>query len=267
MNRSGFSLVELLVVSAVGGLLLVGVYGTLAAQRHAFTLQSSQVETQQSARAGLDVLLTELRSLSPGGGDVITIDDDSITMRVMRTAGLICDVTYGGTPVLTALPVGAPFLPGDSLFVFADGDRDVAADDAWIAARAGPVDTLGVCNGAVAQRIDLPGAGAAFAADSVRSGGLVRAFEWRSYGLGLYGGHAYLGTWTPGSSFTPLVGPLDATAGPALRLDYYDALGNPALTPSSVHRIDVMVRAASPATTAAGAPLVDSLVATVFSRN
>ncbi|MEZ4415567.1 MAG: prepilin-type N-terminal cleavage/methylation domain-containing protein [Gemmatimonadota bacterium] len=267
MNRRGFSLVELVVVSAVGGLLLLGLFGTLTTQQHAYTTQTAQMDAAQSVRAGLDVLVTEFRSLSTVGGDVIAMDDDSITVRVMRRVGITCAVTYGGTPQLTAIPVGEHFAVFDSVFVFADGDPDVAFDDTWIAGRVGAADTLGSCSGQMAQRISLPGAAGAFAADSVREGALLRSFEWQSFGLGLYAGKSYLGRWSSTSSFVPLVGPLDASSGPALTLEYFDANGAVTAVPADVRRIDVLVRTAAPVQATGAITVVDSLRATVYARN
>lgn len=267
MNRAGFSFVELLVVAAVGGVLLLGLWGTLATQQRAYTSQAAQLGAQQSVRSGLDVLVTEFRSLSTNGGDIIAMDDDTITIRSMGRVGVVCSVSQGVTPLLETLPVGDYVQSMDSVFVFADGDPDVAFDDTWIPARVGTADTLGSCNGQMAQRISLPGASSAFAADSVREGALLRTFEWKSFGLGVYGGNAYLGQWAPGTNFTPLVGPLDASAGAALRLDYYDISGNVALTPTSVHRVDVTIRTALPIQSPTGGTMVDSLRSTVFSRN
>jgi len=267
MNRAGFSFVELLVVAAVGGILLLGLWGTLATQQRAYTTQAAQVGAQQSVRSGLDMLVTEFRSLSTNGGDIIALDDDSITIRSMGRVGIVCSVSQGGTPLLEAIPVGDPIAVSDSVFVFADGDPDVGFDDTWIAAQVGTADTLGSCNGQMAQRITLPGSSADFAADSVREGALMRTFEWRSFGLGTYGGDLFLGQWSPGSGFLPLVGPLDASTGQALRLDYYDLMGNVAVLPSDVHRIDVTVRTALPIQSPSGGVMVDSLRSTVFSRN
>lgn len=266
-NRAGFTLVELLVIVGVGSLLLLGIYGTLSTQQAAYTAQSAQIHRQQSVRAGLDVLISELRSLSTGGGDILTLDDDSISVRVMRRLGIVCGVTYSAPPTLHSLRVGAPIETGDSLFVFADGQQGVGLDDVWIAAMAGTVDTFTTCNGQVAQRIPLPGATSALAADSVRPGALVRSFEWKSYGIGYWGGATYLGEWSPNQPFTPLVGPLDGHGDPALRLDYFDANGNPTALPADVHRIDVLVRTTTPIPVSAGGIQVDSLLATVYSRN
>jgi len=266
-SRAGFTLIELLVVAAVGGLLVLGIYGTLRTQQAAYTVQSAQVQRQQSVRTGLDLLVQELRSLSAEGGDILAMDDDSISVRVMRRLGVVCGMTYGSPPVLTSLRAGSPIRTGDSIFVFADVDETRSSDDVWISAKAGTVDTLATCNGEVAQRIPLSGASSAVTTDSVRVGALVRSFEWKSFGIGHWSGATYLGEWAPGQPFTPLVGPLDGHGTPALRLEYFDSAGNTTTVPTDVHRIEVMVRTTTPIPVAAGGMMVDSLRATVFARN
>ncbi len=266
-RRAGFTLIELLVVAAVGGLLVLGIYGTLRTQQAAFTVQAAQVQRQQSLRSGLDVLVGELRSISAAGGDILGMDDDSISVRVMRRLGIVCNVTYGSPPIVFSFRGGAPIRTGDSVFVFADGNVNLASDDVWISAKAGVVDTLATCNGQPAQRIPLPGAASAMAADTVRDGALLRTFEWRSFGIGKWGGDTYLGQWRPGEPFVPLVGPLDGRGSPPLRLEYFDSSGNVTAIPTEVQRIEVVVRTTSPFPAAPGGMMEDSLRAIVYARN
>ena len=265
-DRRGFTLIELMIVAVVGAVLVLSIYGVLLNQQRAYTIQAAEVSSQQSARAGLEILATEFRSLSATGGDIVMMSDDSVSLRVMRKFGIACVVNYS-PPSVTVQKMGAWFDAQDSVFVYADGDEDVAVDDVWIADKASSVDTTQNCSGRAAQRVNLPGAGAAFAADSVRVGAPVRSYENVSFGLGLYAGDPYLGRWSPSTSFLPLVGPLDATSGPALRLEYYDIFGNATATPTDVHRIDVMVRSESDVSLANGHPVSDSLKISVFARN
>lgn len=265
-ERDGYTVIEMMLVAIVGAVLLLSIYGFLVTQQRVATIQAAEVDSQQSARAGMDILATELRSLSATGGDILLMDDDSISMRVMRNFGIACAVSYSPTFVTVARN-GAWFSSLDSVFVYADGDEDVALDDVWIADQAGTVDTTQTCGTQPAQRIPLPGAAAAFVADSVRVGAPVRSYEHVSIGVGLYGGKQYLGRWGPWSSFLPLVGPIDASSGPALRLDYLDIAGNPTTVPTDVYRIDVMIRAESAVERPNGNPVSDSLNFSVFARN
>jgi prepilin-type N-terminal cleavage/methylation domain-containing protein len=65
LNQQGFTLAELLVVAAVMGLLMAGVFALQRQGQEAYLLGSSRVETQQNARVALDLMTRELRSASP----------------------------------------------------------------------------------------------------------------------------------------------------------------------------------------------------------
>lgn len=61
-NESGFTLAELLVVAAVIGLVMAGVFVIQQEGQQAYLLGSNRVETQQNARIALDLMTRELRS-------------------------------------------------------------------------------------------------------------------------------------------------------------------------------------------------------------
>ena len=61
-NERGFTLAELLVVAAVIGLVMAGVFVIQHEGQQAYLYGSSRVETQQNARVALDLMTRELRS-------------------------------------------------------------------------------------------------------------------------------------------------------------------------------------------------------------
>src|SRR5262249_52911220 len=61
-NERGFTLAELLVVTAVVGLVMAGVLAIQQEGQQAYLLGSNRVETQQNARIALDLMTRELRS-------------------------------------------------------------------------------------------------------------------------------------------------------------------------------------------------------------
>jgi prepilin-type N-terminal cleavage/methylation domain-containing protein len=80
-NERGFTMAELLVATAVAGLVMAGVFLVLRGGQQAYLLGSSRVETQQNARVALDLMTRELRSatsitLIPGTTD-ITFQDQT----------------------------------------------------------------------------------------------------------------------------------------------------------------------------------------------
>ena len=82
-NQRGFTLAELLVVTAVMGVVMAGVFVVQRGGQQAYLLGSNRVETQQNARVALEVMTRELRSASSittvTGGDDITFVDQSGT--------------------------------------------------------------------------------------------------------------------------------------------------------------------------------------------
>jgi prepilin-type N-terminal cleavage/methylation domain-containing protein len=86
-NQRGFTLAELLVVTAVIGLVMAGVFVVQRGGQEAYLLGSNRVETQQNARVALDVMTRELRSAESittvvaGGTDITFVDQSANTIR------------------------------------------------------------------------------------------------------------------------------------------------------------------------------------------
>lgn len=68
-RTSGFSLVELLIALAVGMGVLGAIYGLFITHNRIFAAQESFVEMQQGVRAGMDMMVREIRmaGYNPGG--------------------------------------------------------------------------------------------------------------------------------------------------------------------------------------------------------
>ena len=104
----------------------------------------------------VEVLFAELREVSPSGGDILAMSQDSITVRLMRKFSIVCGTDWTGQPKVRVISdfvlnsgdtlyiMGGTnrFATGDSVFVFADNDEDMIRDDAWIAARITPREAM-----------------------------------------------------------------------------------------------------------------------------
>jgi hypothetical protein len=237
----------------------------LITNQRTHTAQSAKIQNTQSMRASLEVLTSELREISPEGGDLVTMGTTSMRIRVGRGFGLVCNDTTRGTPVFRVQKVGGWIGETDSVFVFADNLGKIMTDDRWIKTQVSTRDTTTIACGAnPAQRLRFSGA-AFFAADSVSNGASVRSFTHYAYGLmqdtdGLY----YLGR-SGGGTWVPLVGPLLSVRGLSFR--YLDANGNVTGTATLVTQIEITLRTGSGIMDSLGNQVRDSVTVRVFTRN
>lgn len=271
-DRRGFTLVELLIVALVGSLMVMAAYQVLITNQRTYTVQNSKVQAQQSTRAAMEVLFGEFRELSAAGGDVIDFDAKSLTVRAMRTVGVVCDnlpATFGATPQLLVRRVSGPFAVDDSVFIFADGDEYRTSDDSWIHARVTAVQDNQLCAGTYdAQLLSFAGQSGAFLADTVREGAPLRNHTRFKYALGEFDSDTYLGRAENGGDWVPLVGPLTGVDGrPGLELSYLDGAGVPATSGPDIRRIVATLRSFSRVRDQSGKLVVDSLTTSIHTRN
>ena len=286
--EAGFTLVELLVVSVLGAVVLGAVFQTLSIQNRTFQRQSAVISAQEASRTTLAVLAGELREVSATGQDLIAGSVDSVAIRALRKVGFVCNVGLAG--VLSVWELGQPFATGDSIFVFSQGPDVIdGGDDAWI---PGMVD-------AVVRGVAPPGCGVAWprktlsgVADGdygiatltisttlglgdVTRGAPARTFERLTYGRYEVDGSTVLGRRAGAGDVVPLVGPL-AQGRNGLRFEFFDADNNDLggggavaaadLDDVSFFTLSVQGRQASGSMDADGF-YEDSLTVSVFLRN
>lgn len=85
-DRRGFTLAELLVVTAIIGMVMAGIFTLQLQGEQAFLLGSNRVEAQQNARIALDLITRDLRTaLSvttiPNGQDITFVDENGNSIR------------------------------------------------------------------------------------------------------------------------------------------------------------------------------------------
>lgn len=267
-DRRGFTLTELIVVTVLGALLVMAALQVLITNQRTYTAQTAQIQGQQATRAAMDILSNELREVSAQGGDIISMSSSSIRIRSMRKFGAVCSLTTANPPVLRVLRVGGWFAQNDSVFIFADNNTSLSADDRWVAARVSAVDTTVLCGASKAQNLSFSGQSSKFTkptGDSVRVGAPVRSFEYYTYSLITYDGRPYLGRTDPGGATVPLVGPVKESNGVSFR--YLDSLNVVTATPAAVRQIEVIIRTSSSATNSLGQPVSDSIKGRIYTRN
>lgn len=263
-TRGGFTVVELLIVTVLGALVVGATYQVLIVNQRTYTAQNAQIQSQQTVRAGLDVLFGELRELSTGDGDIIAFGIDTLKVRVMRRFGLVCGTNIGAGTV-DVLRVGNWFEVGDSVVIYAENDVASANDDDWFMGLVIARDTTFSCGAAPAQRLTIPAVSAAAAAlDTVRIGASLRSFTHYTYGLFNIDGEPYLGR-RQGTTATPLVGPLRSTNG--LAFMYLDTLGAVTTTLANIAQVGVTLRTLSGVRGPDGRFVSDSIKTRIFARN
>lgn len=102
IDRSGFTLVELLAALVIASGVVAAVYQLVAGHGRLIEIQSAREEIQQNARATIELITSELRAIPPGNG-IVRAAADSITIRVPRIWGAVCD-TDGGTWIDAIFP-------------------------------------------------------------------------------------------------------------------------------------------------------------------
>jgi prepilin-type N-terminal cleavage/methylation domain-containing protein len=260
---AGFTLIELIIAIVVSSVVLGAAYRMLAGNQRFYRAQTQIVEVQQNVRAVAQMVPSELRELAANGGDIIAMSDTGITIRAMRGFGVVCAATVPVSGYVTLnngmLYTYRSIDPArDNVFVFRDGNTQLAGDDQWLQAAVGAVSTSGITcsDGSAGTRLTLTnmvggltllGAGASPDV-GVTVGSPVRVWELVRYGLWQDGsGQWWLATSTQVSGawggITPVAGPLRAADG--VKFAYYDAAGAVTATPANVAQIGITVRGLS----------------------
>ena len=238
---SGFTLLEMVLVLVLSGIVFGVVSGIGNGLHRQLRDTARRIEIAEELSAARAILPLDLRSLSPGGGDIRAGEarDSSLEMRSAVANGVICGITAGA--VLLApyrLPGGRSASwsaqPGDTLWVLADSDStwrattiiDVRATrgscPALISEASGSVFDL-VHLATLRLRESLPLA----AGNAIRVTRPIRYSLYRG-GDGLW----YLGvrSWNSATSqfngVQPLSGPYAPPSPTGSRVEYFDADGN-----------------------------------------
>ncbi|MBT8489014.1 MAG: prepilin-type N-terminal cleavage/methylation domain-containing protein [Gemmatimonadetes bacterium] len=278
-NRRGFTLIEILVVTVLGALVVGAALQVLITNRRAYTAQTATISGQQSTRMAVEVLFAELREVSASGGDIIAMSSDSIRVRLMRKFSIVCATDFTITdPTLTVLDTlrtasglvlqaGANrFEGGDSVFIWADNDPDIDTDDVWLSAEIDDTDTTATCpqDGAGATELEFSSLLAMFLADSVGIGAPIRSYQYFTFGTTTMNGDVYLARRSGTGAMVPVTGPLQPSSG--LDFAFMDSLGAATTTPADVNQIRVTVRTGSTVLGPLGQMVQDSISVLIFTR-
>ncbi len=107
-NKSGFTLVELLIAMAISGIIMMGVYSAFRTQQDSYLAQEQVAEMQQNIRAGLYLMIKELRMAG--------YDDNNGTSHAS------CSLGAAGVSVAPGILAVTPNQLDFSMDLNADGD-------------------------------------------------------------------------------------------------------------------------------------------------
>lgn len=132
-DESGFTLVEALIALVISGILASALVSLLIGQSRFYERTDDQIYAEQSLRASMDLVATELRMGSPT--DLVTAQADSVTIRFDVIRGIVCDTT--GTDAVTAFAyerITDANLPGGAVGTAMSGpyEEPFTYADAWL---------------------------------------------------------------------------------------------------------------------------------------
>lgn len=102
MTRRGFSLAELMVALVVAGVIGIALTRLLINQSRFVAAQEGYMRARAGARAGLNVMLAELRGVTWGG--LVNATADSVTVIVPFAVGVTCTQPSGGYQAIALFP-------------------------------------------------------------------------------------------------------------------------------------------------------------------
>jgi Tfp pilus assembly major pilin PilA len=249
-DPQGFTLVELMIATVTGVLLLGVMYQSVVITQRVTRAQGEQLGVQSSVRGAMLVVVNELRELSTveGGSreqnDILSISPAGIVYRAMRGTGITCTASSSHQ-----LRIGRSSFSGfrdpqagrDSILVYAD-TTGTGAHPVWIPMPVGSVSAI-PCPGS------LPGitltTTPAWWLSGQPTGLPVRVYEPMELRLYQSERKFWLGTrsLSAGEVIQPLFGPLSGEDG--FRLDYLDRTGHPTSNVTAVRSIAVSVHGTS----------------------
>jgi prepilin-type N-terminal cleavage/methylation domain-containing protein len=263
-NRSGLTLIELLVAMVLFGIVSLGIYRVLVNNQRVYQAQTQRIDLQQNIRAAVSILPAELRELDATDGDILAMGANTITVRTMRQLGFLCNtpVLGIGSPVLVIR--NRPFfsvrdfnITNDSILVYYEGGQQSRNDDSWIPGRITAI-APGVCtDGTVGRTLTTALAFGTVAAPTgtlpatyvqlqqtgrIQIGAPVRGFEvvtYRAYQAADSKWYVGLQSGLSGG-MQPLIGPILANG---LTFTYRDSLGAVTAVPARVATIEVRLKA------------------------
>lgn len=300
MRRSGFTLVELLVATAVAGIAAVAMTMTLTRQQRFYSSAGAIIDSRAQVRDGADVLVSDIRSAAVARFGLPVTTDSAIEMFTVIATSVACAAPAGATIGLPPIVLARGNTLTSMLFQPDTGDlavlyaaSTIADSSRWetlrissftaraLAATCPPytgfttsADASSGAGGYLLTLVQAPSV-------DMRKGAPIVFVRRVRYSLYRSGSDWYLGYRRCGASsgicsaIQPVSGPYrpyssSSTSGLSFR--YYDATGAEATYPSTaIARVDIVIRGqtafAASLTGDSQSAYRDSIVVSVSPRN
>lgn len=267
----GFTLVELLISIAILSIVGTLVVRVSMAQQQFHHIATEQMRMRRELRATMQLVPTDLRSISSAGGDISVFTESGLTFRAVFGSAVICarptattiDIPPTGLARTTLAHFASPPVPGDTIWAFDDSTSTGAEDDQWIPREIVAVAPLpNACSGSPyldsvldAGKVGLRMTVQTSLPDSVRAGSALRFTRPTRYQLDPQpSGRWYLsrsefidGEWTAAAPVSgPFTPPTSRAGSRGIRFTYFDSTGQAVTTASDrrrIARIDLRVTA------------------------
>jgi prepilin-type N-terminal cleavage/methylation domain-containing protein len=299
-RRTGFTLVELLIVIVILAVVLTSVMTIFIQQQRFYSDSSAIIETRSSTRDAAYVLQSELRSLSPQSGDIYAMGPSFVEFRSQPGSSVVCTIDASRT-VITVPPLnvttgaaltswlGTPTL-GDTLLIYDPGSTPAAVTDTFNVYTVAAIPTvnascptttgLTTTAGEAAQGYSFKVTPALTAGTTV--GSPIRIIRRARYELyQATSGNWYLGYYDCIPSRSPKCNSLQPIAGPyvppnlggtgGIVFTFRDSLGVVTADPLLVRRVDIAARAQTSVSVHtsgfANGPMTDSTFISIAPRN
>ena len=245
--RPGFTIMELMISMMIGLVVLGAVYRLMTTQTGGYAKQRELADVRETARSGSTLLSRDLRHAASGGGSVVAMSANSITLRSIRGLGIVC--------------AKHPTLPRYALSRTA-GKIEAAADDSaliyqigrerWQRVKVtsvGPPEAMGIsaCAWPGTRVPDVAieiGVNTKSDTVGIKVGASFRSFRRVQYAQYMLDNRWWLGRKVGASpTYEQLTGPLRASGG--LTFSYFDTLGAPTASPGAVGMVAFTVNAES----------------------
>jgi prepilin-type N-terminal cleavage/methylation domain-containing protein len=92
-NRSGFSLIEIMVALVLLGIVCGGIMTVIMRQQTFYRSATDVIDTRQQIRQATTVVPVDLRGVSSVGGDIIAMSDSALDVRANIGSGIVCSHT------------------------------------------------------------------------------------------------------------------------------------------------------------------------------